>query len=742
MTSISISTDSETGSENSRSKNNILRPFQALSTHDSDKPDNGFTPNFIGESCLGDGPPELQYSRPNNDKFIHRKRNRIGLIIFIAFFGIVAIIIGVSVNASRRRSNQDVSSSTSIFGEDGMSTANADISQEQTANNDQDSSQEESTTEDTVSLSQEDNDGKDGDRPDISVNIEDPEVEAEVSMPEEEMVFNIWNEDDIGTVCRRENTKDQAGRELCAFACAENGYDECCDRDAEDTCFFGNFRSCRASAGCSILNGGRVPPPLSNLDELCKTDGLGINPFGDRSEKSLECLDACAEASCCFDFSLASLRPRKDDEEEDGGSCAISDFLACQNYEPCNKRFSLELGIGGDSIGGVGGGGEDFPEAPDDLIELCDHAVISASEDAHQICEDACSVSTCCYDDADDSFVGFSLGECFNRNPFACVGYSPCMILYDDGKVPPPPLNLNEACPTYDALNLDIPMTVTEECKEACSAGACCTSDDISFNCLAQNIFQCTAYLAPCAAVSLFDEFPPPPADLQDVCSFRSISSSPENRTLCQNYCDQASCCDIPNLGEVSDAPIDVIEQTLNNCVLENIVGCGFYLPCITLSIVSEDDEPPDSVDKIQFADPAVDESCSFFGGNKEDCVEACEPGACCMFNAEDSCKENNFWECNSYWKCSISFMLGSGDPEEIPEDEASEYESDDTIPPPNELYYEHCSVVGFILGGGDDCKDECSKVECCGSRSGSSCYNGNEENCDMYSACRFVNLI
>ena len=176
MTSISISTDSETGSENSRSKNSILRPFQALSTHDSDKPENGFTPNFIGESCLGDGPPELRYS--NNDKFIQRKRNRIGIIIFIAVFGVVAIIIGVSVNASRRRSNQDVSSSTSIFVGDGMSTANADILQEQTANNDQDSSQEESTTEDTVFLSQEDKDGKDEDRPDTAVTIKEPEVEA------------------------------------------------------------------------------------------------------------------------------------------------------------------------------------------------------------------------------------------------------------------------------------------------------------------------------------------------------------------------------------------------------------------------------------------------------------------------------------------------------------------------------------------------------------------------------------
>jgi len=811
--------------------------------------------DHTGQAEGGPESPDFGLTRTDSQFFRpHQRRKRCvtaGMIVLALTGIIVGVTIGLTGNASDDNNvglDIDTASTTGIVDEINNST-----------NAPEETTSEETTSEETIPPkpdlpTQRPTDN--GNEMDDYIYIDDlnnttnmtystdfPTSSPTIlqSLPVESF-SSIWLENDIGTLCHPTNLETPEGQAACNSMCVDIGYQPCCNRDLEDSCFSRNKRTCSKTAGCMVLQGKIVPPPLSALSVYCKQP-VSLFP----QPKSAECVEACDAASCCFidpieeesggifggifggllggrrddddaQNSTLEVGSESDDDNALGQSCRLTDELACEQYESCvNNRYDPS---------GVPG-------------PLADLSTICYSEDAQDIaaCAEACSVATCCTDSAELGYIGFGKGDCFSESRLSCLAHAPCMSLHENGIVSTAPGNLADLCSQSTAGD-DNDIDVSRECEIACGKGACCTSNDIDFNCVSDSIDKCRPYIEHCSMVNVFENIPPPPTDLETVCAPQAIASNPEIYFKCKRSCAKATCCDTPNLSGIvsalmsgnssivrpilpdfglpdrddddgdftsgggeenppvstmddlygglasddmkmrqldDDKDVDIsIEGIRNSCALENIVGCSFYLPCVSLQLVdppvdalgpqqpivdqnsnSTEQRPSFNVEEIPFfgptipnADPSIVDICTFQNINftpdgASDCARLCEPADCCnnqgniLDGSEESnpiidesesetenkgCFLSNMEACRSYSSCAI----------------LSQTDSVTSIPVASDNITTICSRQYMRGNGAQDCLNMCEPAQCCfiDNSEDAYCYDDNLASCISYRDC------
>lgn len=534
--------------------------------------------------------------------------------------------------------------------------------------------------------------------------------------------------DNLPELCSDDSLATQIGAVKCMSHCKQAAC--CMDLDPITSCLYENIGTCSGYSPCSRIlqsilpsnngpdnldgNGTNatetgnstsgeavsivIPEPVENLGELCAVTSLILSV-----ENLKECAMACENALCCF--------------EEGQGSCLQENPSDCLKYTSCQAL--VEYKVPGGSISHSGTFGQvPFPEKV--TISCSDES--RSTELGRTACLQGCQPGLCCFGPHE---------SCFDQNVFSCLLYSPCENVIDmngtfDGIVPLfnktsgidggynvslPPDNINDLC-FEDSL-------LTEEgvnqCSEACSESACCTSD--TNNCFANNSEACNRYgtclnllfiatesptSAPSAATAqpasvgspsggTDGELEPPPNYLESVChggggGFKSSD--------CYIACEEASCCFTSNA---------------TNCYTNRSDWCDLYALCE--EVLNQD-----------YRDSSILKRACDFKSNPDACIELCAEGTCCF--EEPSCGANNPGFCDYYAPCSVVYDLTSG-------------ETSNTT---NVLLMEVCdsSRVLSSVGAWQECSDSCEAGRCCydTSAGGNGTCDNTTEFCLEYAPC------
>eukprot|EP00592_Proboscia_alata_P014864 CAMPEP_0194399664 /NCGR_PEP_ID=MMETSP0174-20130528/126784_1 /TAXON_ID=216777 /ORGANISM="Proboscia alata, Strain PI-D3" /LENGTH=1097 /DNA_ID=CAMNT_0039196095 /DNA_START=17 /DNA_END=3314 /DNA_ORIENTATION=- len=728
-----------------------------------------------------------------------RKRKRRFLTIGVTILALIGVIIGTTIYSVRNSGEEDkidfdvdTASSSETEGEeklgdlysesdDGTSPTKTDLNKKvETEENNQEVIKEDISKTQTEEVQQ---------PTDSEIESSDGTTDFPTSSPKAsellpiESTSSIWSEDDIGTLCLPSNIKTSEGRAACNSTCVDMGYEPCCNRDMEDSCFFLNYRKCSKTAGCLVLQGNIVPPPLSNLNDLCKQP-ISLFP----EPQSTECLEACDAAKCCFvdpieegniNGSEGLLSGRKDDDNGQnstleevlkyddnndalGQSCRLTDELACEQYDICvNRRYEPEALPGppidlsricySDDAQNIEACAEtDEPEAlpgpPIDLSRIC------YSDDAQNIeaCAEACSVAICCTDSAELGYLGFGKGDCFNDNRQSCLAHAPCQSLYEDGFVPTAPGNLAELC-SQSAMGEDSNIDVPRECKIACGRGACCTSNDNDFNCVNDYVDECIPYIDHCSMVDVFMNLPPPPTDLETACAPWAISRTSEGYWNCKRSCEEAACCDTPNLigivGELMSGNATVIGRSEIDLSPPSRGDDDF--DDNSMAVDGDDNLPTSTFDDL-FESVASDDMKMIQSGN-DDGFEID------MDSLRNSCTATNFVGCSFYLPCvslrfidepvdkpppQSNFIVQRPTPQPVIDPVSSIITNPvSTIPLAPDNLSAICARQYMLWNGTQQCSNQCKLGACCLIDNGedANCFNENAAACVTYLDCSML---
>lgn len=328
---------------------------------------------------------------------------------------------------------------------------------------------------------------------------------------------------------------------------------------------------------------------LLNLGEICSLDRISSNRTA--------CEATCRDASCCWLGQYTDL--------DDYTDCRASHLLLCLDYAPC-------LNLGHASATNADGSRTitttALEAAPSNLDELC----LSSDESDRVKCQESCDSAGCC--------VSFDSDRCLKSSFLSCLTYSWCVAL----SIPPPntevldpPANLHQTC----AIERILPSKEDREtCEDACEPASCCIDTDPLGNCFLDDPFGCLEY-SQCSLLMLIGgDVSIPNNNITKVCSWDFISSGPGAGSECAEICEASRCC-----WERGDA----------SCYLDgNFFTCNLHSLCWNLLLEGGDvpDPPENLIETCAWSNLETTE------GYKK-CYDACEPGFCCVAQAEeDNC--------------------------------------------------------------------------------------------------------
>mmetsp|Transcript_4785 Transcript_4785/g.7058 ORF Transcript_4785/g.7058 Transcript_4785/m.7058 type:complete len:870 (-) Transcript_4785:187-2796(-) len=287
------------------------------------------------------------------------------------------------------------------------------------------------------------------------------------------------------------------------------------------------------------------------------------------------------------------------------------------------------------------------------------------------------------------------------------------------------PENIQSIC---DISNIST-MEGHAECEEACEEAKCCMAPG-SLSCFRGQEDVCSMY-SPCAALysaandgEIHVMVPPPPSDLNIICTFESIRYA-SGFIECSSACYAGSCCSIPPVGlpesilSSSSNKLDTTTQRKpESCADTHSEVCAAYTACSALEGLEDIHGTPTDL---------VNSKCTPNHMKTEigidDCENACQPRSCCFAESEKrNCYDDNRLWCDEFHACNI---LTGGDYSPIPTKTESEVDK--------------CSKNSMELSSLEIamCKTICDPASCCFYEDGG-CRR--DIDCDYYSFCsKFV---
>ena len=421
---------------------------------------------------------------------------------------------------------------------------------------------------------------------------------------------------------------------------------ECCNPylPKNESCFYDHSQDCIDYARCHVLDSLVTPPPR-DLSAACSIEAL-VND-------SSVCEFYCIPVECCF---------------SNDTSCATNDLYACIDYAPCqNLRRDFRVAV------------------PVGIENLCSNQTRMDSQ-TNSTCEQVCQAASCCWNATD---------SCFQSDFFACLSYSPCaqLDIPPAGTVvdaPPGNISISSVCNLQNQSN-----THVQQCKKACSSGACCFATGID-NCFDMDPLGCLQYTS-CKSAStelnattnvthvILNETQ---AYVQSVCSNETLANN--SATACLDTCQGFDCCDPLLTG---------------GCFYDNVQGCVNYARC---HILDRKVPPPPS---------NLSDVCSpqAIAKNSTLCEQQCQPVKCCSSNVT-SCIVDQLYACLDYAPCE-------------------NLRKDLRVPVPSGNSIEDACSGGPNIFKNATCTNACAPASCCWDPK-NSCIQSDLVTCLLYNAC------
>jgi hypothetical protein len=199
-----------------------------------------------------------------------------------------------------------------------------------------------------------------------------------------------------------------------------------------------------------------------------------------------------------------------------------------------------------------------------------------------------------------------------------------------------------------------------------------------------------------------------------------------EDLNACRTACEAASCC--------FETPAD------ESCLEEEGDSCDDYESCLVLTEedVNNDENGTESGSALEEPSEEVQTVCNGDYNAELTCEEVCQPAACCPeYLEDDSCYTGNEDICDMWLNAGcFNLSINEQDPEE---DTGDGGYSDSALEEPT-LQVE--TVCKGDYNATLTCEEVCQPAACCPAYlEEDSCYEGNEEVCDMWLDAGCFNL-
>ena len=279
------------------------------------------------------------------------------------------------------------------------------------------------------------------------------------------------------------------------------------------------------------------------------------------------------------------------------------------------------------------------------------------------------------------SIVMVKVSENKNKeNPTASPTAAPPSAEPGVGKFNAPATSVDERCADF--------ATDPLMCEGFCTSFDCCDITlDKTESCFQGNRQGCLKYDR-CHVLN--NVVPPPPGDLDTICSPGQVASDPSK---CKAACDIVECC-------WSDAA--------KSCAHDQFYPCSDYAACQHLR------------DGIQVTLPEVvlDDICK--DADSETCTEKCDPGKCCWSEGDDNCFQKNFFTCLAYTPCEKLVIPPAGT----------------NVTVADSILGSLCSTESINQGGQQLCSNACSEGSCCKEGASDYCFTDDPLGCLPYAVC------
>jgi hypothetical protein len=228
---------------------------------------------------------------------------------------------------------------------------------------------------------------------------------------------------------------------------------------------------------------------------------------------------------------------------------------------------------------------------------------------------------------------------------------------------------------------------------------------------------------------------PLPSSTNPTTASLESVCSDAGDLDACRSACEAVMCC--------FEAPTD------ESC-LDEESSCEHYEPC---SVLMEDDGGNDGIataseSTVQEPSEEVQTVCNGEYNAELTCEKVCEPASCCPeWSGEDSCYVGNEEICDMWTAAGcFNFAVNEQDPEDNTTDTDDVFQfggynnTDGVLQQPTLLVKSVCNGEYNVEL---TCEEVCEPASCCAEwLEEGSCYVGNKEVCDLWTAVGCFNIL
>jgi len=266
------------------------------------------------------------------------------------------------------------------------------------------------------------------------------------------------------------------------------------------------------------------------------------------------------------------------------------------------------------------------------------------------------------------------------------------------------PANLEDMC---DITNISIEKGFLE-CEKACVEAECCMAPG-NLSCFKDQQETCKMY-SPCATLytsrQTVDEYhamvPPPPSNLDKLCSSTSISVQ-STHAECIAVCEGGSCC-------FASGSLNSLDNTfLPSCSNTHPDVCAAYSGCGPIKDPTAQHTNPIDIVKSK----CTTENIKLDKG-RDACETACQPRSCCFTDStKRNCYEDNKVWCDDFYACNV---LTGEDIEMNPPDGTGGGNKDEPNGIKNDPMADMCSKDARELSIMElsDCRKKCDPATCC----------------------------
>jgi len=493
---------------------------------------------------------------------------------------------------------------------------------------------------------------------------------------------------------------------VCADVC---DHVKCCWEDGPSNCRSFNGANCDSYSFCldykealeEDSSADLAPPiiPEKDIADHCSLLST-VDP-----EVLQDCKSMCAAGGCC-------LYPPSHESASDGvNDCFLEYGDICSLYQPC-----LDLPYDGWSTHVIS-------KSP--LEYVCESSDGLSFDEGRQICLDACSAGSCCYDDDLSK-------NCFADNEQNCWLYESCR---ENRIVPPAPADLTDKCSFKHGEEIG-----KAECIKACQPSACCwegraVDEDGNIEqglCYYSNEATCSTYKPSCVIVFPYLGYgmgwqaESGLLPVIEACSSHNLVTD-EGVSRCREECEPSWCC-------VAEGPLSCRDKYPHFCQQYEPI-CG---PLLRLGMLDEDEYYQQGEENIQTI-------CSMKNvvtlKGKARCEAECASASCCYVSVgadgsdrkKYSCREEKAEWCNKMTACDVLIELTA-----LTSNTEDGFEIDEhtvLVPyAPSNIASVCAKDKVSTFTGRRECEDSCYPSECCYEEGGSgSCREANQGACDSY---------